>query len=205
MTPFWEGDALAAALPAYRTILLKYLHYPAYIINRNWDILDYNPAALLLFGITAADLAALPQHMKNVLWQIFDPAMPMRPMIAAVGADYWQDVARRALLTFRLENRLYTREGWYADLVARLSFFAQFEKIYASADPANYATRDPQPFSTKFVAPSGQCVNIVDLFIRTGSPDFPQIVTCVPGDRATEEFFEAAGFALPAWYNNYIL
>ncbi|HEX2912853.1 MAG TPA: hypothetical protein VH186_18755 [Chloroflexia bacterium] len=203
--PLLKGDDLEAALKPARIILYKYLPYPAYIVNRNWDILEINPATLTLLGIEPQQLREMPPHVLNMLWLVFDPALMVRPQIESISNAYWVEVARRELVGFKLENRLSINEDWYREMMERFKVLPNFEEINNSADPADYADKEHLEFVTRLQRPDGAIIKVKSLFMRTGNWSYPQIIVNVPGDKATEDLFNRLGFQLPPWYDKYII
>ena len=200
-----QGAELEAAIKPCRVLLYKYMHYPAYIINRDWNILEFNPLALKFFDLNAEDLATIAPQGVNLLGLVFDPALPVRPMFERVSETNWRQFARRELRGFRWENRLCQYEEWYKNFFERLRVLPDFESIYAQSDISDYSENEVLEFISRFRRLDGGIVSIKSIFARTGHGSYPQVVFCVPGDAYSEDVFRQLGVQLPPWHDKYIV
>lgn len=93
-----DGDLASPALERMRDVVALILRhqnpYPAFVLNRNFDILDMNAAAVAIGGLISGGKP--PKH-TNLLRQVFDPD-DLRPFIAN-----WRDVAAWFLRRLRDE------------------------------------------------------------------------------------------------------
>ncbi len=96
-----EGDLSSPALERMRDAIALILQhqnpYPAFVLNRNFDILDMNASAVRIGGLISGGKP--PKH-ANLLRQVFDPE-DLRPVIAN-----WEDVAAWFLRRLRDEMTL---------------------------------------------------------------------------------------------------
>ncbi len=81
---------------------------PGYAINRRFEVIGWNGAALAVFG----DFAQLPVTERNVLRLIFGM---LRPLITN-----WEPNARFLLSTFRANTSTNVSEPWWCELVKDL-------------------------------------------------------------------------------------
>lgn len=200
-----RGAELEAALKPCRVLLYKYMHYPAYIINRDWNILEFNPLALKFFDLAAEDLQTIAPNGVNMLELVFDPALPVRSMFERVSPTNWRQFARRELMGFRWENRLCQYEEWYKNFFERLRALPDFESIYADSDIADFNEHEVLEFGSRFQRLNGGVVSIKSIFARTGHGSYPQVIFAVPGDTYSEEVFRQLGLQLPTWHDKYIV
>jgi transcriptional regulator with XRE-family HTH domain len=97
--------------PVLQQILDHQGSYPAYLLNRSWDVIAWNYAALRLFG----DFAAMPDQERNLLWYMF-----ARPATRNLVVD-WEERAQRLLAEFRADTYPYQSEGWFTTFVHSLA------------------------------------------------------------------------------------
>jgi hypothetical protein len=96
--------------PAMLELLAHQGAYPAFILNRRWDILAWNPATTCLLG----DLHSLPAEERNYLWLMF--AKPQMQQILL----RWEEHAQRMLAEFRVSYSRYLEDERFNALVERL-------------------------------------------------------------------------------------
>ncbi|MFN3372557.1 MAG: hypothetical protein ACK44M_03195 [Chloroflexus sp.] len=97
---------------------MRFVPLPAYIINRDWDVLDVNEDLLALARITRAEYEAIPAEMRNVIQMMFDPRSPVYHLLS-LDHEQWRRFAQRNSYGFRVENADCERELWYIERVAR--------------------------------------------------------------------------------------
>ena len=102
-----ETDAVP---PALQRFLDAQSPYPAYLTNRRWDLLAWNPAAAVLFE----GLDDCPAAERNVVWLIFTHPWPHRVMVD------WETLARRVLALFRLDGSRSPDDPHLTALINRL-------------------------------------------------------------------------------------
>lgn len=79
-----DTPVLAQMQRAIESILAQQEPYPAFLVNRHWDVLEANQAAA---RVTAFALGGRPSRHRNMMRQFFDP----EDLRAAVGN--WEEVA----------------------------------------------------------------------------------------------------------------
>ena len=181
------AGAVAAALPI-----------PAAIINRDWHIHFLNEPILRLFGVTPEQLAAVAPHQFNVLHLLFDPALPLHPLLIQ-NQDSWTRMVRQTIYGFKVANQLSQFEPWYAELVGQLlelpGFAEQWRGVAAdqplAADSADPAVRlEILLVAQRAPAPAGppRRAWVRPLLISVGyfQFDFPQLVGFVPADEQSQ-------------------
>lgn len=97
--------------PALQQILDHQGSYPAYLLNRSWDVIAWNLAARQLFG----DFGAMPPQERNLLWYMF-----VRPATRQLVVD-WKERAQRLLAEFRAESHLYQLEPWFITFIHEIA------------------------------------------------------------------------------------
>ncbi len=97
----------AELTPAVRTMLDKFMPYPACVQNGKYDLLAWNPAYSQLIG----NIDALAPDDRNCMWLLFtDPAWRK-----AIGD--WDDAAARMVAQFRAQMAEHVAEpAWKAHL-----------------------------------------------------------------------------------------
>lgn len=178
--------AVAAALPI-----------PAVIINRDWHIHFLNGPILGLFGVTPAQLAMVAPHQFNVLHLLFDPALPLHPLLIENRAS-WTRMVRQTIYGFKAANQLSQFEPWYAALVGQLSELPEFAEHWRSVatDQAVAEASDPAVRLEILVQPPAgppRRAWVRPLLISVGyfQFDFPQIVGFVPADEPSQAILAA--------------
>jgi transcriptional regulator with XRE-family HTH domain len=128
--PEYRESALASPemAPVRRAIEFILEHqepFPAFVMNRHWDVLMTNQALMRLIGLVKGDTRVHP----NIMRQVFDPE-DMRPFIAN-----WEEVAGE--LIRHLHDEVAAAP---ADTTAR----ALLDEVLAYPDiPAQWRTRVP--------------------------------------------------------------
>ena len=97
--------------PALQQILDHQGSYPAYLLNRSWDVVAWNYAARQLFG----DFAVMSDQERNLIWYMF-----VRPATRQLVVD-WEERAQRLLAEFRAESHPYYAEPWFIAFVQSLA------------------------------------------------------------------------------------
>lgn len=96
--------------PALQQILDKLGSYPAYVIDRRWNISAWNKMTSALCG----DFNQVAAIERNILWRIF----MMQDNKARI--INWENVATMLLAHFRSRYALYMNDSWYQELVNML-------------------------------------------------------------------------------------
>ncbi len=96
--------------PALRQILDRMGTYPAYIIDRRWNVAAWNKMTSTLCG----DLNQVAEIERNVLWRVF--------MMKDNGARIvnWENVAPILLAHFRSQYVLHMNDSWLQEFVCKL-------------------------------------------------------------------------------------
>src|SRR5262249_31524714 len=103
-------DAPDQISPAMRELLAHQGSYPAFILNRYWDILAWNQATACLLG----DLHALPAEERNHVWLMFANPLTRQSLVG------WEEHAQRMLAEFRISYSQYLEDRRFGALVERL-------------------------------------------------------------------------------------
>ncbi len=182
-----ENSALALSEPQMRPYCQTVKHvlkvhdpFPAFVVNRWWDIVDLNAGAERFFRLLEPD--TMPRNM--IEW-LFDPAG-----VARTRFDAWTAVAYAFLRRVR-------REAMNAPLDARLArLLAVAEKELASADvPASSG-----PGNDLVVCPTVRFgdaeVSLVGMTSRFGAPldvtlDELTVECLYPRDEQSEQFLRS--------------
>lgn len=111
--------------PALQQILDKLGTYPAYIVNKRWDVMAWNRAASAIFG----DFDHVEGIERNALWRVF-----MLDDAKRFSAD-WGSVAQMLLAQFRSRYALYMNDLGFQELVNKLSqASAEFREQWSRHD-----------------------------------------------------------------------
>jgi len=169
--------ALAQIRRAIDFILAQQEPYPAFLLNRHWDIVGANGAAL---RVTRHVLGGRDSAHANMLRMVFDPA-DLRPHIAN-----WEDVAAELI---RHLHQLVAAAP--SDAAAR----ALLEEVLAYPGvPARWRLRDlgaaPSPLMTTVLARDGETFRFFSLITTFGTPrdvtlDELHVESCFPVDEDT--------------------
>jgi hypothetical protein len=105
-TPRFLEDGVRAE---HRNVLTRWEPYPAYIINRRWDVLAWNRGTNAIFGFSE-----MPSGIRNGLWAMF-----LVPSRRTLIAD-WDAAAARMVATFRAEAAAHLDRPEFQMLIAEL-------------------------------------------------------------------------------------
>jgi transcriptional regulator with XRE-family HTH domain len=98
---------------------------PAYVLGRRWDVLAWNCAADLVFGVSIER----PPHGRNVIWRLFSD-----PPLNADHPDA-DDLARTLVAQFRADSARYPGDPWFTVLIDDLlRTSAMFREYWAQHD-----------------------------------------------------------------------
>jgi transcriptional regulator with XRE-family HTH domain len=89
--PLSPQPATTAVGPALQQVLASLQPNPAYVTNKDWDIVAWNEAAVQVFS----DFGAFPADERNLVWLVF-----LHPPMRQLYVD-WPCVAQRTLALFR--------------------------------------------------------------------------------------------------------
>lgn len=96
--------------PALQQILDKLGNYPAYIVDRRWNVSAWNKMTSTLCG----DFNQTAELERNILWRVF----MMKDNKARIVN--WENVATTMLAHFRSRYALHMNDSWYQELVEKL-------------------------------------------------------------------------------------
>jgi transcriptional regulator with XRE-family HTH domain len=101
------GSECAELTPPVRSLLEKFMPYPACVQDGKYDLLAWNPAYARLIS----DIDALPPEDRNCMWLLFtDPAWRR-------AITDWDESARRMVAQFRAQMAEHVAEpAWKAHL-----------------------------------------------------------------------------------------
>lgn len=168
---------LAQIRRAIEFILAQQEPYPAFVLNRHWDVLMANAAAARVNGFV---LGGRPMKHANMIRQFFDP-QDLRPAVAN-----WDEVA--GTLIRHLHTAVAAAPG---DAVAR----ALLAEALAYPDvPAHWRRRQfdaaPSPLLTTILQRDGHELRFFSTITTFGTPrdvtlDELHVECCFPVDEAT--------------------
>ncbi|MCM3702264.1 helix-turn-helix transcriptional regulator [Paenibacillus macerans] len=84
--------------------------YPAYIIDKRWNVLAWNQIS----GTLCRDFSREPELGKNMLWRVFAVEESKSRIVN------WEQVAPAMVAHFRSRFALYMNDSWYQELVDKL-------------------------------------------------------------------------------------
>lgn len=93
----------------HRHVLERWEPYPAYVLNRRWDVLAWNRVTATIF-----DYSESPGGVRNAMWAMF-----LVPSRRTLIVD-WQAQAAKMVATFRAEAARYLDESEFRVLIAEL-------------------------------------------------------------------------------------
>ncbi|MGW1743838.1 helix-turn-helix transcriptional regulator [Nocardia sp. NPDC001965] len=127
-----SGGDRTVLRPALRALLEAMERVPAYIVGHHTDILGWNRAAELLFGI---DFADLPPAHRNWSYLLF-----LDPRISALFADDQPVIARQVVSDLRLRSSHRPNDRALGELIGHMCFASkQFDELWTSHDVTEVA------------------------------------------------------------------
>ncbi|MFU1795203.1 helix-turn-helix transcriptional regulator [Paenibacillus azoreducens] len=96
--------------PALKQILDRLGTYPAFVVDRRWNVLAWNKTA----GTLCGDLEQAKELERNLLWRTFMMEVSKDRIVN------WENVSAMLLAHFRNRYAMYINDGWYQDLVCKL-------------------------------------------------------------------------------------
>ncbi len=96
--------------PSLQQILDRLGTYPAYIIDKHWNVLAWNKITSSLCG----DFNRMAEIERNILWRVFTMEHEKMRIVN------WENVATSMLAHFRSRYAMYMNDSWYQELVCRL-------------------------------------------------------------------------------------
>jgi transcriptional regulator with XRE-family HTH domain len=97
--------------PSLQQILNHQRHYPAYLMDRYWNIPAWNQVARALFG----DFGTMPKPERNMVWYTL-----VRPETRRLVIN-WEQRAQRLIAEFRADCSKYLTDPWLKDFLNRLN------------------------------------------------------------------------------------
>lgn len=195
-----SGEALATFLRLAREIM-QFIQLPAYIINRDWDLLDVNEYLLAVVGVTRAEYEAIPVEMRNVIQMIFDPNLPIYRLIH-LDHEQWLRCAQRNIYGFKVQNAYCEREPWYIERVTRWRKLPHFRELWENdlIDADTFPTSDAAPpfYLSTIRTATGQIIQFRSLFITLGDELYPHVVAWMPADPASCAAMIDLGIPIPS-------
>lgn len=102
-----ENETLS---PSLQQILDRLGTYPAYIIDKHWNVFAWNNITSSLCG----DFNRMAEIERNILWRVFTMDHEKKRIVN------WENVATSMLAHFRSRYAMYMNDSWYQELVCRL-------------------------------------------------------------------------------------
>lgn len=181
------GAELEAALRSVSNVV-RSLPLPAYAVMRDWTVACINDLLLALLQFPRREWEAIPPASRTVLQLLFDPALPVRKLLAA-DIDGWDRLVRSSILLFKLDNRPYRNARWYEAMVARLRRLPGFAERWDAIVPdepwtaGDGLTPDPSAVEVSVVGPGGALVRLRPMDAYLHRSGYPGIVILLPADQ----------------------
>ncbi|MEK4853131.1 helix-turn-helix transcriptional regulator [Paenibacillus sp. FSL H7-0756] len=109
-SPLLQSNSDDAVPPSLQKILDRMGTYPAYIMDRRWNVIAMNQITDTL----CRDFSRDPELGKNILWRVF--AVEESKLRIA----NWEKVASMMVAHFRSRFALYMNDSWYQELAEKL-------------------------------------------------------------------------------------
>ena len=166
------------------TVLAAHGHIPAYVVDRGWDIVLANPAALSLATIAEVDIP-LPVAINAMRLSLHPDGIRSR-------VAHWERFA--TVLVHRLERELVERpfDSRLGDLLAEARGYPGVEEL---------PSRQPLPSGEDLFVPMQLetprgALRLISIIATVGAPfdvtlEELRIETLLPADEATEEILRA--------------
>ncbi|HEY1349479.1 MAG TPA: hypothetical protein VGF67_07645 [Ktedonobacteraceae bacterium] len=177
------------------------LPMPAMVINRDWRIHYLNEALLLLYDLSAEQIARLPASAVNMLQLLFDPTLPLYPNLMIDRAS-WEQMALQTIYGFTLANLLSVYEPCYQQVVSQLLRLPEFVRYWRQVQrekPAASTALSAASVTLQTAIPrlgdSSRALSLRPLVISTGyfQYTFPQIIALLPASPRDQAMFEEIG------------
>ncbi len=182
-----EDQALGQARKALELMLANHAPYPAFVLNRRWDMVMANAAAEGLMRALgrAPDPAAPP---ANAIRLVVDPE-GLRPFIVN-----WAEVAHESIMRARREAAAYGDDPELAALIAEIEAYPGVAEILAALPEG---MPDPSPLVAVELALGDQRLSWFSTIATFGTPRDAtlqelRIESLFPADLATEAWVQAA-------------
>ena len=169
---------------AVEFILAKQEPYPAFAVDRRWNLVMSNAASRSIFGML---LAGGTRH-TNIMRQVFDPASLRRCIVN------WEEVAGDLLRLLRRDIAVAPRDAAARSLLDEVLTFPEVRAASNRADAARHAT----PLLTAVYRLGEQQLRFfstITTFDTSGELTVAELrIECAfPADEATEAFCRRVG------------
>jgi transcriptional regulator with XRE-family HTH domain len=174
----WNEAEMSCVSNALKRLLRQHEPFPAFVMDRYWNVLTTNEAAPRFFG-RFIDLDAHPRP-RNLLRLIFDPSA-LRPFIAN-----WEEASRGLLTRVNREAVGRSPDGKTKGLLVDLM---SFPGVKAECTDANAS--DPLPVIPIAFAKGNERLSYFSIVATVGAPRAVaaqelRIESLFPADEATE-------------------
>ncbi|WP_322490038.1 hypothetical protein [Chloroflexus sp.] len=197
--PYRSGETLATFVRLAREIM-QFVPLPAYIINRDWDVLDVNEYLLAVVSITRGEYEAIPVEMRNIIQIIFDPHSPIYHLMH-FDHEHWRRFAQRNIYGFKVQNAYCEREPWYIERVTRWCKLPHFSELWENtlidADTSPTSDAAPPFYLSTIRTATGQIIHFRSLFITLSDEPYPQVVAWMPVDHDSHAAMNDLGIPIP--------
>jgi transcriptional regulator with XRE-family HTH domain len=180
----WDATEMQSITKALERMLRQHEPFPAVVMDRYWNVLQANAAALRFFK-GFIDMKAR-QGPRNLLHLMFDPA-GMRPFVAN-----WEDVAKSLIERVHRESVGRFIDGKTQALLAALLAYPDVEADLTNPKAPNAALASPTlpMIPTDFVK-DGHVLRYFSMITTVGTPQTAaaqelRIECMFPADEATE-------------------
>ncbi|MFE5324697.1 helix-turn-helix transcriptional regulator [Paenibacillus sp. NPDC056579] len=109
-SPLPQSKADDTVSPSLQKILDRMGTYPAYIIDRRWNVIALNQISDTL----CRDFSRDPELGRNILWRVFAVEDSKFRIVN------WENVASTMVAHFRSRFAFYMNDSWYQELVDKL-------------------------------------------------------------------------------------
>jgi transcriptional regulator with XRE-family HTH domain len=174
----WNQAEMSCVSNALKRLLRQHEPFPAFVMDRYWNVLTTNEAAPRFFG-RFIDLDAHPRP-RNLLRLIFDPSA-LRPFIVN-----WEEASRGLLARVNREAVGRSPDGKTKGLLVELT---SFPGVKAECTDANAS--DPLPVIPIAFAKGNERLSYFSIVATVGAPRAVaaqelRIESLFPADEATE-------------------
>jgi PAS domain-containing protein len=195
-----RGAELQQAVEALRAVMDS-LPLPAYAVSRDWTVILINDYLLAILDLRREDVVGLPQSSRNVLRLLFDPDLPIRPLLEPDRAS-WSHLAAFSVFRFMQDNLLWQYEPWYRGLIARLGDLPDFPHYWALAQAGELAGAGAgagglASASLTITRPDGLALRVRPLNIQLLGPGYPGIVSFIASDDSASRALHQLGVPSP--------
>jgi len=94
-----------------KNLLSQLGHCPAYVTDEKLNIVDWNKAAMMVFG----DFSEMDERNRNAVWRCFTSKEYQNLF------QNWEDHAQRLIAQFRLAYTCFVGDEWFKTIISELS------------------------------------------------------------------------------------